>query len=466
MNVVTRGIKNAFRSPMKSVAIILMLAISIGLILSMLVARSSIEAKIADVKSTSGTGVTVNPAGVQGFAGGGDLLTTDNLTTIENTDHVSSVVASLSDQMSTDDTDLESSQEMGSFGARQERLSDSSSSSSTSDSSDSSPTSVESMSARITITGTTDPNSVSTNGSDLDITSGETFDGSSDDLVALVGSDLADENDLEVGDTFTVYDNTITVVGIYTTDNSFQDSGLIMPLATIQNITDQSDSISSVGVTVDSVDNVETVVSSLESSLGDSADITSEIEQAQSSAESLEGISSLALAGIIGSTIAGAVIVLLAMIMIVRERRREIGVVKAIGGSNTKIIGQFITEALCLTLIGAVIGFTLGLLVSGPMTTSLVSNSSSSSSSKSSNMPSGSAPSSSSSSESSSSGPGQMMQKGMEQIGSNFTQITSSVTPQVFIIAGGITILIAILGSAVPAWLIARVRPAEVLRTE
>lgn len=465
MNVVTRGVKNAFRSPMKSVAIVLMLAISIGLILSMLVARSSIEAKIADVKSTSGTGVTVNPAGVQGFAGGGDLLTVDNLTTIENTDHVSSTVASLSDQMSTDDTDLESSLEMGGFGARQERFSDSSNSSSTSDSNDSSSTSTESMSARITVTGTTDPNSVSTNGSDLDITSGETFDDSSSDLVALVGSDLADENDLEVGDTFTAYDNTITVVGIYTTDNSFQDSGLIMPLATVQNITDQSDSISSVSVTVDSVDNVEAVVSSLESSLGDSADITSEIEQAESSAESLEGISSLALAGIIGSTIAGAVIVLLAMIMIVRERRREIGVVKAIGGSNTKIIGQFITEALCLTLIGAVIGFTLGVLVSGPMTTSLVSSNSSSSSSKSSDIPSGSSPNSTSS-DSSSSGPGQMMQKGMEQIGSNFTQITSSVTPQVFIIASGITILIAILGSAVPAWLIARVRPAEVLRTE
>jgi putative ABC transport system permease protein len=158
------------------------------------------------------------------------------------------------------------------------------------------------------------------------------------------------------------------------------------------------------------------------------------------------------MAGVIGASVAGAAIILLAMIMIVRERRREIGVIKAIGGTNRKVITQFITEALTLTVIGSVVGLTLGVLVSGPMTSSLVSSQSNTSSTSVRGGEGG--------------GPGAMIQGGFNRIGSNFTQVTSSITPEIFASAVGITLLIAIIGSAVPAWFIARVRPAEVLRSE
>jgi hypothetical protein len=42
--------RGALRSPVRSGAIIAMLAISIGLILAMLVARASVNAKISEVK--------------------------------------------------------------------------------------------------------------------------------------------------------------------------------------------------------------------------------------------------------------------------------------------------------------------------------------------------------------------------------------------------------------------------------
>ena len=48
--------------------------------------------------------------------------------------------------------------------------------------------------------------------------------------------------------------------------------------------------------------------------------------------DSLGSISSLATTGVIGATVASAVIVLLTMTIIIRERKREIGVIKAIGG--------------------------------------------------------------------------------------------------------------------------------------
>lgn len=449
MNVISRGIKNALRSPLRSGLIALMLAISIGLILSMLVARSSVDAKIDEVKSNAGTQVTIAPAGIRGFQGGGDPLTSDQLSTITATEHIASVTSSLSDQLGTDDTNLVASLELGSFGARQQRFdSDTVNSNTNSSFSEDENSTRPTPTPRTTVTGTSDINSVATDGGSLNISDGESIDGTTDSLVALVGTDLATKNSLSVGSTFTAYDETLTVKGIFDTGNAFQDSGLIIPLKTLQNITDQAGAVTSVVAKVDSSDNVEAVVASLESSLADAVDVTSEAEQAANSVASLQSISSLALAGVIGASIAGAVIILLAMVIIVRERRREIGVIKAIGGSNFKVITQFVTEALTLTIIGGVLGLTFGVLVSGPMTTSLVSNQDSSSTEQAAGQ-----------------GPG-FMRMDINQLGINITQVTSSLTPQAFTTSVGITLLISVIGSAVPAWFISRIRPAEVLRTE
>ncbi len=451
-----------------------MLAISIGLILSMLVARSSVETKIADVKASTATTVTITPAGVSGFAGGGTPLTAAQVSSVASTAHVARVTSTLVDQLGTSDTNLTSSIELGSFGKRQQRFDASStgSASSSSDTTATEPTTSDTSDgtprltpqSRTTVTGTTDPNSVSTNGSSLTLTSGTTIDGKSSDLVALVGSALATKNNLTVGSTFTAYGKTMTVRGIYSTGNTFQDSGLIMPLATVQNLTSQAGAVTSVTATIDSSDNVSAVVTSLKNTLGSAADITSESEQAATSVSSLQSISSLALAGVIGAAIAGAIIVLLAMVMIVRERRREIGVIKAIGGTNGKVIVQFMTEALTLTIIGAIVGLALGVAVSGPMTSSLVKNASSSSSTP---TASGAVTAVATPSQGRATGGfGGAVRGGFSQLNTNVTQVTASLTPQVFLIASGLTLLIAIIGSAVPAWFIARIRPAEVLRTE
>lgn len=446
MNIFTRGVKNATRSPLRSGAIVLMFAISVALIVSMLVARSSVMTKIDEVKSSAGTSITISPAGVQGFQGGGDPLTTEQLETISATAHITSTVMTLSDQLGTDDTTLESSLELGSFGQRQMRFESSSSDTSGQSSSQTMPA----PTPRITITGTTDANSISTDGSDLTLTSGALFASDSSEMVALVGSALAEKNSLEVGDTFTAYDTEITVVGIYETGNTFQDSNIVMPLASLQTLTDQEGAVSSVVATVDSSDNVTSTVESLETSLGDAADIQSDVARAEESVSSLESIASLALAGVIGATIAGGVIVLLAMVIVIRERRREIGVMKAIGGTHAKVVGQFVIEGMTLTVIGAVVGLALGVAVSGPMTTSLVD--SSASSSQASGMPQG--------------GPGGAFGRGAAQLSANLTQVSASITPEVLAVALSVTLGIALLGTALPAWLTARIRPAEVLRND
>lgn len=463
MNVITRGIRGATRSPLRSGAIIIMLAISIGLIIAMLAAKAGVESRISEVKATGATGITISPAGVMGFAGGGDPLTADQIATVAKTDHINSTTSSLSDQLATNDTNLTPSLELGTFGQRQQRFesSDSSTPADTqvppagrSDSTDS--TIRQAPTPRTSVTGTTNANSVATDGGELTISSGEAIDGASSDYIALVGTDLATKNSLSVDSTFTMYSQTFTVKGIYTTGNKFQDSGVIVPLATLQTLTDQAGAVTSLNATVDSSDNVANVVTSLKSSLGDKADITSQQQRAESSVSSLSSISSLATTGVIGATIASAAIVLLTMTMIVRERRREIGVIKAIGGTNFKVIAQFVTEALTLTLIGGIIGIGFGIVVSGSITESLVKNQETSTMST--RQAGGTV------------GPGarsggfarNLVTGGQQGI----QTITSTITPVTLGTGIGLILLIAIIGSALPAWFIARIRPAEVLRTE
>ncbi|HET6747331.1 MAG TPA: FtsX-like permease family protein [Candidatus Saccharimonadales bacterium] len=446
MNVITRGIRGAFRSPLRSGAILLMLAISIGLVLAMLVARSSVEAKITEVKASTATQITINPAGISGGTGGGDALTSEQVKIVAETPHIVKTSSTLTDQLGDDDTNLTPSLELGNLGKRQMRFEGRAGGEGS--------TMLQSSDGKMptpktNVTGTTDPTKAIENST---LANGSMIDGSSSDLVALIGKSLAEKNNLAVGGTFTAYGKTITVKGIYSTNNKFIDSGIVMPLTTLQTLTNQPGAVSTINATVDSSDNVSGVVAALKNALQDKADIVSQEEQAANSLKPLESISGLALAGAIGASIAGAAIILLSMIMVVRERRREIGVIKAIGGKNSKVMLQFITEALTLTIIGGVIGIALGITVSGPMTQSLVENSQSQQ-------------------HAGPSGGGRTFIKddlGMAAalLGNNAKAITANLTPQTIATSIGLTLLIAIVGSAVPAWAISRVRPAEVLRTE
>jgi len=403
------------------------------------------------VKATTATQITINPAGIRGGIGSGDNLTADQVKTISGTTHVTGVTSILTDQLGSTDTNLTPSLTLGSFGMRQQRFetSDGGNEAGGAQLQRKAPT------PRTSVTGTSNPTSIITSDK---ITSGTTIDGNSSDNIALVGTTLAAKNNLSVGSTFTAYGATVTVKGIFSSGNTFQDNGIVMPLATVQTLTQQPGAVSNVTATVDSSENVASVVSALKSSLGDKADITSQQEEAQNSLAPLENIASLALTGVIGAAIAGAIIILLSMIMIVRERRREIGVIKAIGGTNTKVIVQFMTEALTLTIIGGIIGLGIGIAASGPMTQSLVDSNTSTPTIGTMRQASGGT--------NGARGFAGNFRQVSSQLATNFKTINSTLTPQIFASSVGVILLIAIVGSAIPAWSIARVRPGEVLRTE
>jgi putative ABC transport system permease protein len=73
----------------------------------------------------------------------------------------------------------------------------------------------------------------------------------------------------------------------------------------------------------------------------------------------------LLLSGIAGiSLLVGGIGIMNIMIVTVTERKREIGIRKALGASPAAIRLQFLTESAAITLFGGIIGITLGLILS------------------------------------------------------------------------------------------------------
>lgn len=470
MSVVTRGVKNAFRNWLRSLAVVLILSIGIGLSMSMLVANEAVNAKITDLKASVGTTLTISPAGSSGFEGGGEPLTTDNLTTISNVDHIVSVSATTSfklqnqdsttsnssmpgggggdsESTSTGTTNLTSSIDAGTLGRRNNDVSDS----------------TTTFSMPITGTGSTGTDS---SGEEYSITSGRNLTSSDTEYVAIIGSALATKNSLSVGNTFTAYDQTFTVVGIFDQGTEFANAGVAIPLSVAQTLTDSAGEVTSVIATVDSADNVEATQEAVQTALGeDVADVTSSESTVATAIESLQGVQQISIIAFVGALVAAAVIIFLIMMMIVRERRREIGVLKAIGGSNITIMSQFIVESLVLVFMGAIVGLGVTMVASNSIADALVSSSSSSTTS--------------SSSSSEQSGPGGSMQAGGGAISieggqggmmGSSAQLVGDVAANVgwkTILYGALAaVAIAVVGSAIPAWIISRVRPAVVLRGE
>lgn len=450
MNVVTRGIRNAFRNVVRTSSIVVILGLSIGLSLSMLIARQAVSDKITSVKASVGNTVSIAPAGVRGFEGGGDALTEDQLAEIEKLNHVKSVSMTLSDRLDTNSTDLESAIDAGSLGKRfSERSGQTFIAPPQMSGGIAGDVSIErSFTPPVTVVGTTKPTDLSSSqgGGTFTLKDGKAFDADSKENVALVGTDLAEKNDLEVGSTFTAYDTTITVVGIFDSGNTFSNNQVIMPLETLQTLSGQADAVTSATVTVDDTSNVVSVAKAASDKLGGKADITNSADSVAEAIAPLENIRTISLYSLIGSIVAGSVIILLTMIMIVRERRREIGVIKAIGASNIKVVTQFMVEAITLTSLGAVIGIGIGIIAGNPITKLLVDNTNDTTDMG---------------------GPGGMrMNQTLGGIRDGVSNINATVGWDIILYGIGAAILIGVIGSVVASFFIAKVRPAEVMRAE
>ena len=368
MTVFTRGLRNAFRNSGRSVGIIAILALSIGLSISMLLAHQAVTTKIASVRSSTGTTVNVSPAGFFGGQGGGTPLKSARLGKVATLPHVTSVSQRLSQRLSTTDISLTSPITPGALGQQVGgpgggRFGESSSAGMT-------------FTLPIEVTGTNTPGTALTQqsggsgGSNEKLVTGTTFSATSTAHVAIVGTAMATKNDLKVGSTFTAWSTPIKVIGTYEAGSTFANAGVLMLSGSTGDVTGAT-------ITVDSIDNVPAVTKATKALLGSTADVTSSLQAAETSLAPLASVKTISLYALFAALAVAGLITLFSMVMVVRERRREIGVLKAIGAKSSSVVSQFMVEATALTMVSAVLGLVVGILAANPITSTLITNQSS-----------------------------------------------------------------------------------------
>ncbi|MDQ0770122.1 putative ABC transport system permease protein [Pseudarthrobacter defluvii] len=473
MSVLARSVGNAFRNKVRTAAVVVVLAVAIGLALAMLVANQAVGAKVQELNASVGTVLTVNPAGGQGFEGGGEPLTAHQAATAAGVPNVSTVVGTSSLRLrnataaaaqagqtaqagpggqggpggqaaATLTTSLTAAVDAGTLGNRNQQANGATGSAGT--------TQQPVRSLPITATGI--GAEVDTAGKALNITQGSGLgDYSAASTGALLGTSLAEKNNLTVGSTFTINDQTYTVSGLFDAGTAFGNNAVYLTLPTAQTLADTPGELSSMIVTVNSMDNVGSTKTALQSALGtDKADVTQgqNLQTAVSSLDSVKNISFIAFIAALGTA---GLIILLIMVMLVRERRREIGVLKAIGAPNRTIGLQFVLEALVLAALGSAVGAAIASFASGGIASALISSNTTTTAAATGRGPAGGG------------FPGGQGGPfgGASQL---LNSVTASASPGV--IAGGIAAVfgVAIIGALVPALLTARIRPIEVLRGE
>lgn len=264
---------------------------------------------------------------------------------------------------------------------------------------------------------------------------------------------MATKNNLAIGSSFSAYSTKLSVVGIFQTTNKALQNSVILNLPALEQISGNSNAVTSATVTVDSVDNLTSTTAKVQQTLGSSADVVSAVQQATTAIGPLNNVKTVATFSLIGAVIAGSVIILLTMVMVVRERKQEIGVLKAIGASNLRIIGEFVVESLTLAIFGAVIGLAIGIIGAQPVTTMLVSTSNNSTSiSQARGHGFGGA-----------NGPFARTNP-VSGLRRNLSNIQAQIGWPILLEGFGTAIFISLVGSALSAVMISKVRPSTVMR--
>ena len=317
MSFLSLVVKNPFRNKTRSSLAIVGIAIGIMVIVALGMITGGLENSTQSTLKAGSAEVTVVQAGSNGMGLGGSL-NESYVSSLLNISGVKNTAGTLT--ASNASTSSNSSGGMG-FGG-------------------------------LTITGI-DPTKLSLEG--IDGVNGTLFTNTSTDQV-IIGKTEAQSLNKTVGDTVYLLGQNFTITGIFETGNYMTDNGIMMPLSTLQNLTSNNGKVSNILVKVTDNANVTTVSNSITSAYPNDLSTTTAASSADRINQGLGFITTASWAISLLAIFIGAVGVINTMIMTVYERTREIGVLKAVGWKDTRILGMILGESIVLTLLAFVAG--------------------------------------------------------------------------------------------------------------
>lgn len=295
--------------------------------------------------------------------------------------------------------------------------------------------------------------------------------------VTVINETLAEENDLSVGDSITIESATdedttvkLKIVGIYKTTSSGDDQAqnfsflnpynkLYTPYTATAALKgdDYKNTIDSAVYYMDDAKNMDAFVKAAKKTSidFDTYTLNTNDQLYQQMVGPIENVASFSKNVVYLVSVAGAVILGLIVMMSIRERKYEMGVLMAIGEKRWKLIGQFLTEILIVAVIAIGLASVTGNLVANQLGNQLLSQQISSST-DSTQTASGQMPG----------GGGGMGSRMFGHSSSNVDVIDSlnvAVSMNDMLILGGIGILIAIIATLLPSISVLRLHPKTIL---
>jgi len=175
----------------------------------------------------------------------------------------------------------------------------------------------------------------------------------------MVGKDFAESRDLVTGDSVTIKDTEYEVIGILELSNNANVDGSAMITMEDMKQLLETDTYSLLYVVPEDIRETERIAEDIENEDETLAAITDK-EFARTAADVVNQIR-LVMFGMGGiSVVVGGLGVLNTMVMSVLERRKELGVMKAIGATRWNILLQIITESILISILGGIIGIGFG----------------------------------------------------------------------------------------------------------
>lgn len=213
--------------------------------------------------------------------------------------------------------------------------------------------------------------------------------------VAVIEETLAEENKLKIGDTIKVKASSdeattinLKIVGIYKTtssgDNQAQNFAFLNPYnkiytpytaASALKGDDYKNAIDEAAYNMDDASNIDAFIASAKKTGIDLDTFTLDANDQlyQQMVGPIENVASFSKNVVYLVTIAGAVILGLIVMMSIRERKYEMGVLMAIGEKRWKLIGQFLTEILMIAVLAIGISALTGSLIAEQIGNQLLS---------------------------------------------------------------------------------------------
>jgi len=177
-----------------------------------------------------------------------------------------------------------------------------------------------------------------------------------------------------LGDKIEINDETFRVVGFMDKKGSFIiDNAFALPVADILEFTSDENLVDIISVKVSDSDIIDRTKADIEKLLRDRRDVdVGEEDFEVSTPEAMMETVNSVLGGVQAfiiiiasiSILVGALGIVNTMTTSVLERRKEIGIMKAIGAKNSQVFMQFFFESGMLGLIGGLVGVVIGTLIS------------------------------------------------------------------------------------------------------